>query len=96
VQAIHSSTTLGITNCILVQVNTVDAQANALQRTRFEEATTSATQQALLDDDTHWLSHRKSSRAAQASSGGTIDQINAAQCLLDASHARVDALTSDE
>lgn len=84
------STTIGMTDCVLVQVKSIDAQVNMLQRNRFDDSTTAAAKQAALSDDAHWLVHRQSSCAATATTGGTIDEITTTtRCLLKASHARI-------
>jgi uncharacterized protein YecT (DUF1311 family) len=42
---VGGSTTLDLVNCVLVQVNKVDAHVNAQQRNRFDDATTVAAKQ---------------------------------------------------
>src|ERR1035438_7659588 len=56
------------------------------------EAKTETTDAAILADDRAWLSARKPVCAVAFGSGGTIDGINVASCLLDESTARLNAV----
>jgi uncharacterized protein YecT (DUF1311 family) len=82
--------TLEMTACALEQVVAVDASVDALQRKQFENAAPDQ-REDLLADDAQWLKQRTSTCAAQRT-GGTIDQINGAYCLLKESQRRVLAL----
>jgi uncharacterized protein YecT (DUF1311 family) len=84
--------TLEMTACLLKQVQKADHTVDSLQRNRFEQAA-DAEQAALLADDATWLKGRTTTCAANRT-GGSIDQITAADCLLKISKARVTALTA--
>jgi uncharacterized protein YecT (DUF1311 family) len=84
--------TLEMTACLLKQVQTADQRVDALQRKRFEQADP-ADQAGLLADDAKWLKQRHTTCAADRT-GGTIDQINAAGCLLKGAQARAKTLAA--
>jgi uncharacterized protein YecT (DUF1311 family) len=83
--------TLEMIDCILEQVVDVDSTVDSLQLQRFELASVSK-QLGILADDGHWLKSRSKTCTAAATSGGSIDQITVAQCLLKASQKRVETL----
>jgi uncharacterized protein YecT (DUF1311 family) len=85
-------TTLAISSCILVRVVRVDGTVNALQHDRFDRASTTKARKALLVSDAKWNKARIKSCAAAAHTGGTIDRITEAQCLLKSSKHRANKL----
>jgi len=87
-----AGTTIEMTACILEQVVDVDSTIDAAQLQRFEKAP-SAQQAGLLAEDARWLSNRSKHCAAQAKTGGSIDQITDAECLLKTSKTRAKSLS---
>jgi uncharacterized protein YecT (DUF1311 family) len=87
----QNGTTLEISNCALEQVIDVDSTVNSLQQRRFEE-TPAAQQAGVLAEYARWLSGRTTKCRAKANTGGTVDAITAAQCLLRSSQDRVETL----
>ena len=84
-------TTLALEQCFENKTETADAAIDAAQQATFASA--SATQQAAINaEDSSWLAARKTVCATAYHTGGTIDGINIASCLLDESTARLDAL----
>jgi uncharacterized protein YecT (DUF1311 family) len=88
----QSGTTIEMTACVLKQVVDVDYTVDALQRERFEYTISTAGQKEALQDDANWLAKR-TRICSQHATGGSIDQITAAQCLLKVSKARVNSLS---
>jgi uncharacterized protein YecT (DUF1311 family) len=83
--------TLAIEQCYEHKTETADAAIDAVRQAGFAAA--SATQQAAINsDDSDWLAARAQVCARAFQSGGTIDGIGVAGCLLDVSTARLDAL----
>jgi len=81
-------TTLAIAQCYEDKTETADAAIDAAQRAGFATATTA--QQATMNAaDQAWLAARPTVCAKAYNTGGTIDQINIASCLLDESSARL-------
>ena len=89
-ECVDDGTTLEMTACVLEQVIDVDSTIDALQVKRFERARVSQ-RQSILTEYAHWLKGRTRTCAA-ATSGGSIDQITVAECLLKASQERVETL----
>jgi uncharacterized protein YecT (DUF1311 family) len=87
-----AGTTIEMTACVLKQVVDVDYTVDVLQRQRFEYGISTADRKSSLRDDANWLAKRTKTCSEQ-SSGGSIDQITAAQCLLKVSKARVASLS---
>jgi uncharacterized protein YecT (DUF1311 family) len=84
-------TTLAIEQCYEAKTETADAAIDAVRQASFASA--SAGQQATINaDDSGWLAARAAVCAKAYQTGGTIDGINIAGCLLDESAARLDAL----
>ena len=84
-------TTVAIEQCFEDKTETADAAINATRQASFAGA--GATQQAAINaDDSGWLAARSTVCAKAYQTGGTIDGINEAACLLDESTARLDAL----
>jgi uncharacterized protein YecT (DUF1311 family) len=81
-------TTLAIEKCYEDKAETWDAQIDLVQQNRYQSAS-SAQQTAIGDDDTAWLEARQTVCARAYQTGGTIDGINIAACLLDESTARL-------
>ena len=84
--------TLEMTACLLKQVQAADQRVDSLQRKRFEQADP-GDRADLLADDAKWLKQRVTTCSANRT-GGTIDQINAADCLLTAGQTRAKALAT--
>ncbi len=89
-ECVDDGSTLEMTACVLEQVIDVDSTIDALQVKRFERARVSQ-RPGILVEYARWLKDRTRDCAA-GGSGGSIDQINAAQCLLKASQERVETL----
>jgi uncharacterized protein YecT (DUF1311 family) len=70
----------------------VDYTVDVLQRQRFEYSTSAAERKADLRDDANWLANRTKTCSANQT-GGSIDQITQAGCLLKVSKARVASLS---
>ena len=84
-------TTLAIEQCYEAKTESADAAIDAMRQASFAGA--SAAQQAAINsDDSGWLAARGPVCAKAYQTGGTIDGINIASCLLDESTARLDAL----
>ena len=81
-------TTLAIEKCYENKTETYDAQIDLVQQNRYQTGTL-AQQTAIGDDDTAWLEARQTVCAKAYKTGGTIDGINIAACLLDESTARL-------
>ncbi len=83
--------TLAIEQCYEDKAETADAAIDAAQQAKF--ATASAAQQAAMNvADNAWLAARPMVCEKAYGTGGTIDGINIAACLLDESTARLDAV----
>jgi uncharacterized protein YecT (DUF1311 family) len=82
------STTLAIEKCYEDKAETYDAQIDLVQQNRYQSGNL-AQQTAIGDDDTAWLEARQTVCAKAYQTGGTIDGINIAACLLDESTARL-------
>jgi uncharacterized protein YecT (DUF1311 family) len=84
-------TTLAIEQCFDGKTETADAAIDAAQQASF--ATATAAQQAAMNAaDQAWLAARPTVCAKAYNTGGTIDQVNIASCLLDESSARLYAV----
>jgi uncharacterized protein YecT (DUF1311 family) len=84
-------TTLAIEQCFEHKDETADAAIDTVQQASFAAA--SAAQQAAINAaDRGWLAARGTVCQKAYQTGGTIDGINVAGCLLDESTARLDAL----
>jgi uncharacterized protein YecT (DUF1311 family) len=84
-------TTLAISQCYEDKTETTDAAIDAAQQASFATASV-AQQTAMTAADKAWLTARPTVCAKAYDTGGTIDQINIASCLLDESTARLDAV----
>lgn len=87
-----AGTTIEMTACILKKVVDVDYTVDALQAQRSRYGTSANEGERDLRDDAQWLAKRTKTCSAHPS-GGTIDQITQAQCLLKVSKARVRSLS---
>ena len=84
-------TTVAIEQCYEDQTENADSAIDAAQQASFLSA--SAGQQATINaSDSSWLAARSTVCANAYQTGGTIDGINIAACLLDESTARLDGL----
>ena len=79
--------TLVIEKCYETMTENVDAEIDTAQSARYARAT-EAGRAAILSQDSAWLAARGPVCDAAFSSGGTIDGISVAACLLDESNAR--------
>jgi uncharacterized protein YecT (DUF1311 family) len=84
-------TTLAITQCFDDKAETADAAIDAAQQASFATADV-AQQTAMNAADKAWLAIRPTVCEKAYNTGGTIDEINIASCLLDESTARLDAV----
>jgi uncharacterized protein YecT (DUF1311 family) len=85
------STTRAIEQCYENKTESWDAEIDIVQQGRYQSAP--ATQQAAINTgDSAWLAARQTICAKAYQTGGTIDGINIAACLLDESTARLLAL----
>ncbi len=85
------TTTIAIEQCYQTKTENVDVAIDAVQAARYASASPSG-KAAILTQDSAWLAARTPVCAAAFTTGGTIDGINAAICLLDESNARLDAV----
>jgi uncharacterized protein YecT (DUF1311 family) len=85
------SSTLAIEQCYEAKTEDADAAIDAIQLARYQKGVP-AQEAAIAAGDRAWLSAREPVCEQAFHSGGTIDGINAASCLLDESTARLDAL----
>ena len=84
-------TTLAIEQCYQTKTENVDAEIDVAQFARYSSAS-AAERATILSQDSAWLAARAPVCAAAFNTGGTIDGISAAACLLDESNARLDAV----
>jgi len=85
------SSTLAIEQCYEARTEDADAAIDAVQLARYQSASPPQ-QAAITAGDSAWRSARQPVCAKAFRSGGTIDGINTAGCLLAESTARLDAL----
>ncbi len=85
------TTTIAIEQCYQTKTENVDVAIDAVQAARYASASPSG-KAAILAQDSAWLAARTPVCAAAFNTGGTIDGINTASCLLDESNARLDAV----
>lgn len=83
--------TLAIEQCYEAKTETADAAIDVVRQASFASAP-AAQQAAINADDSGWLTARRTVCGTAYHSGGTIDGINIAACLLDESAARLDAV----
>ncbi len=87
----NQATTIAIEQCFQTKTENVDVQIDVAQSARYASAS-AAGRTAILAQDSAWLAARGPVCAAAYNTGGTIDGISAAACLLDESTARLDAV----
>jgi len=87
-----AGTTIEMTACFLKKVVDIDYTVDVLQAQRFEYGTSANEGEAELRDDAKWLANRTKT-CSENLTGGSIDQITQAQCLLKVSTARVRSLS---
>jgi uncharacterized protein YecT (DUF1311 family) len=85
------STAIEIERCYQAKTENVDAQIDVAQSARYSSAPP-AERKTILAQDSAWLAARAPVCAAAFNTGGTIDGISAAACLLDESSARLAAV----
>jgi uncharacterized protein YecT (DUF1311 family) len=85
------STAIEIERCYQAKTENVDAQIDVAQSARYSSAAPAA-RKTILTQDSAWLAARAPVCAAAFNTGGTIDGISAAACLLDESSARLAAV----
>jgi uncharacterized protein YecT (DUF1311 family) len=85
------TTTVAIESCYTAKTENVDVAIDTAQLAHYNSATASG-KTAILAQDSAWLAARPPVCSAAFHSGGTIDGINIASCLLDESTARLDAV----
>jgi len=84
-------TTLAITQCFEDRTENTDAAIDTVQLAHYTSGSPPQ-RAAILADDSAWLSARQPVCARAFHSGGTIDRINVASCLLDESTTRLNAV----
>jgi uncharacterized protein YecT (DUF1311 family) len=85
------ASTLAIEQCYQARTENADAAIDTVQLAHYTSATASG-KAAILSQDSAWLAARQPVCAVAYHSGGTIDGINIAACLLAESTARLDAV----
>ncbi len=85
------STTIAIEQCFQTKTENADSQIDVAQFARYSSASV-AERSMILSQDSAWLGARGPVCAAAFNTGGTIDGISAAGCLLDESTARLNAV----
>ncbi len=85
------ATTIAVEQCYQTKTENVDVQIDLAQSARYASASP-ADRGTILAQDSAWLAAREPVCAAAFNTGGTIDGISAAACLLDESNARLDAV----
>ena len=85
------STAIEIERCYQAKTENVDAQIDVAQSARYSSAAP-AERKTIVAQDSAWLAARAPVCAAAFNTGGTIDGISAAACLLDESSARLAAV----
>ena len=85
------ATTIAIEQCYQTRTENVDVQIDVVQSAKYASAS-AADRAAMNTQDSAWLAARAPVCAAAFNTGGTIDGISAAACLLDESNARLDAV----
>lgn len=86
--------TLAIVQCFENQTETADARIDTVGRQLYNTASSVTAKTAIVAQLGAWLTARGPVCQAAFHTGGTIDQVNIASCLLDESTARLDAMTN--
>jgi uncharacterized protein YecT (DUF1311 family) len=84
-------TTIATERCYQAKAENVDSQIDVAQFARYSGAS-AAERQTILAQDRAWLAARAPVCDAAFNTGGTVDGISAAACLLDESNARLDVI----
>jgi uncharacterized protein YecT (DUF1311 family) len=87
------SSTLAIEQCYQAKTENTDVATDAVQLAAYSSGSPSQ-RTAILAQDAAWLAARGPVCQAAFNTGGTIDGISIATCLLDESTARLDAVKS--
>jgi uncharacterized protein YecT (DUF1311 family) len=82
------STTLGMEQCFDTKTENTDAQIDAVQQAKYAAAT-AAGKATILAQDQAWLNARAPVCIVAFNTGGTLDQVEIASCLLDESTSRL-------
>ena len=85
------ATTIAVEQCYQTKTENVDVQIDVAQSAKYAAAS-AAGRGTILAQDSAWLAAREPVCAAAFNTGGTIDGISAAACLLDESNTRLDAV----
>jgi len=85
------ATTIAIEQCYETKTENTDVTIDSFQLARYQSSSP-AERTTILDQDSAWLAAREKVCAAAFNTGGTIDGISAAACLLDESSARLYAV----
>ena len=86
------SSTLAIEQCYEIQTENTDAQIDTVQQGFYNTAPLVSVKTAIVAEDSAWLAARGPVCKAAFNTGGTVDGISVAACLLDESTARLDGL----
>jgi uncharacterized protein YecT (DUF1311 family) len=86
------SSTQAIVACYQIQTENVDTQIDSVQQGYYTSAPLASVKAAIVSEDSSWLAARGPVCSAAFRTGGTIDQITTATCLLEESNARLDAI----
>lgn len=86
------SSTLAIVQCYEIQTENTDVQIDAVQHGFWNGAPLNNVRTSIVTQDAAWLAARGPVCRTAFKTGGTIDQINIAACLLDESTARLDGI----
>jgi len=84
----NQPSTLAFEQCFEAKTENTDAEIDAVQQAKYAAAS-AAGQAAILAQDQAWLSARGPVCAVAFNTGGTLDQVEIASCLLDESTARL-------
>jgi len=85
------ATTIAIERCYQTKAENVDSQIDIAQFARYS-GSPAAERKTILAQDSAWLTARTPVCDVAFNTGGTVDGISAAACLLDESNARLDAI----
>ena len=83
------SSTATIAACYENKTETIDAQLDTVQQGNYNSAPLFSIKASIVAQDSAWLNARGPVCQAAFKTGGTIDQVNIAACLLDESTARL-------
>ncbi len=86
------ASTVTIVQCYEIKTENLDVQIDAVQQANYQLAPLNSVKAAIVAEDQAWLAARGPVCSAAFHTGGTIDQISVAACLLDESTARLNAL----